>query len=85
MKKIFIFSNNVPDIVIDIKSIKPHIGEINDFCFQVLDFPRNPIEILENDVFMKRNLLNLQAITLKSCEINTIQLHAFRYVMFYEL
>ena len=48
------------------------------YLLQVLDFPRNPIAVLENDVFMKRNLLNLQAITLKSCEINTIQLHAFR-------
>ena len=55
------------------------------YLLQVLDFPRNPIEVLENDIFMKRNLLNLQAITLTSCEINAIQLHAFRYVNFYTM
>ena len=53
--------------------------QISIICFQVLDFPQNPIEVLENDVFMKKNLLNLQAITLTSCKIRSIELHAFRY------
>ena len=39
---------------------------------------QNPIEDLEDDIFMRRNLLNLQAITLASCEIKSIQVHAFR-------
>ena len=48
------------------------------FTFQVLDFPGNPIKILEDDVFVHQNLLNLQAVVLRACEIHTVEPQAFR-------
>ena len=44
-----------------------------------MDFPGNPIEILEDDIFMHKNLLNLQEISLRACQIHTIDPNSFRY------
>ncbi|XP_040574426.1 uncharacterized protein [Lepeophtheirus salmonis] len=45
---------------------------------QVLDFPGNPLKILRNDIFIDKNLLNLQELYLSSCSIGKIEPNAFR-------
>lgn len=45
---------------------------------QVLDFPGNPIGTIDGDLFLQKNLLNLQEIVLSNCNVSIVQQHAFR-------
>lgn len=49
-----------------------------DSATQVLDFTGNKLQVLKNELFVSKKMVNLQRIFLSQCSISTIEDHAFK-------